>query len=112
MATKKKVEENTEEIVREENLEDKDPREMTPEESKKYWSEKVPFRAFKDSGKYKEDIVVGLNGKIWVIQRGKDVMIPRNVREIILQSMAQDEATADMIDNYETSFLNESKKYE
>lgn len=108
MATTKKKED----AVLEENLEEKDPRDMTPEEAKKYWSEKVPFRAFKDSGKYKDDIVVGLNGKIYVIQRGKDVMIPRNVREIIYQSMAQDEATADMIDRYEQDFLNESKKYE
>lgn len=107
MATKKK-----EDVILDENLEDKDPREMTPEESKKYWTERVPFRAFKDSGKYKEDYIVGLNGKQYQIQRGKDVMIPRNVREIIYQSMAQDEATADMIDNYEQSFLNESKKYE
>ena len=95
-----------------ESLEEKDPRDMTPEEAEKYWSEKVPFRAFKDSGKYRDDIVVGLNGKLTVIQRGKDVMIPRNVREIILQSMAQDEATADLIDSYEQAFLNESKKYE
>ena len=95
-----------------ESLEEKDPRDMTPEEAKKYWSEKVPFRAFKDSGKYRDDIVVGLNGKLTVIQRGKDVMIPRNVREIILQSMAQDEATADLIDSYEQDFLTESKKYE
>ena len=107
MATKKK-----DDAVLEENIEEKDPREMTPEEAKKYWMEKVPFRAFKDSGKYKEDITVGYNGKAWVIQRGKDVMIPRAVREIILQSMAQDEATADLIDSYEQEYLNESKKYE
>lgn len=110
MATKKKVEDVTE-IVHE-DLEEKDPRDMSPEEAKKFWSEKVPFRAFKDSGKYKDDIIVGYNGKIYQIQRGKDVMIPRAVREIILQSMAQDEATADMIDRYEQDFLNESKKYE
>ena len=107
MATKKK-----EDAILDETLEEKDPREMTPEEAKKFSSEKVPFRAFKDSGKYTDDIIVGLNGKMYQIQRGKDVMIPRNVREIIYQSMAQDEATADMIDNYEQSFLNESRKYE
>lgn len=109
MATKKKAEENPE---IQEDLEEKDPRDMSPEEAKKYWSELVPFRAFRDSGKYKDDIVVGLNGRITVIQRGKDVMIPRNVREIILQSMEQDERTAEMIDRYESDFLNESKKYE
>ncbi len=94
-----------------EDLEEKDPREMTPEESKKYWAELVPFRAFKDSGKYHDDIVVGINGRIWQVQRGKQVMIPRNVREVILESMAQDEATAELIDRETTKFAEESKIY-
>lgn len=97
MATKKEPEEN----IVEEKI---DPR--------KYWSERVPFRAFKDSGKYKDDIPVGYNGKVYVIQRGKDVMIPRAVRKIIEQSMAQDERTAELIEREENRYLAESKRYE
>ena len=92
----------------------KEPEEIVekPVDLKKYWSERVPFRAFKDGGRYKDDIVVGLNGKTYVIQRGKDVMIPRNVREIIYQSMEQDEKTAELIEREENRFLADQKRYE
>lgn len=59
----------------------------------------VSFFAFKDDGKYKDDIVVGLNGKIYRIQRGKYVRIPRDVYDIIRQSMAQDAATAEYLES-------------
>lgn len=58
----------------------------------------VSFFAFKDDGKYKDDIVVGLNGRMYRIQRGKHVRIPRDVYDIIRQSMAQDAATAEMLE--------------
>ena len=59
----------------------------------------VSFFAFKDDGKYKDDIVVGLNGKIYRIQRGKYVRIPKDVYDIIRQSMAQDAATAEYLES-------------
>ena len=62
-----------------------------------YLRERVPFYAFKDSGKYKDDIVVGVNGRIWRIKRGEQVMIPRYVYEVIANSMDQDGKTADLI---------------
>ena len=52
----------------------------------------------KDDDKYKDDIVVGLNGKVYRIQRGKHVRIPRPVYNIIRRSMAQDAATAEMLE--------------
>ena len=97
MATKKE----TEEPIVEEKI-----------DLKKYWAERVPFRAFRDSGKYREDITVGWNGRVYVIRRGVEVMIPRAVREIIYQSMEQDERTADMIDRESRQFAEESRKYE
>lgn len=94
----------------------KEPEEKTVEEkpfdAKAYWNERVPFRAFRDNGKYKDDIIVGLNGKMYRIKRGVEVMIPRNVREIIYQSMEQDERTAQLIENETTTYIEESKKYE
>ena len=59
----------------------------------------VSFFAFKDDGKYKDDMVVGLNGKIYRIQRGKYVRIPKDVYDIIRQSMAQDAATAEYLES-------------
>ena len=61
-------------------------------------NELVPFFAFRDNDKYKDDIVVGLNGKVYRIQRGKHVRIPRPVYNIIRRSMAQDAATAEMLE--------------
>ena len=33
-------------------------------------NERVPFMAFKDNDKYKDDLIVIVNGKTWQIQRG------------------------------------------
>lgn len=86
-------------------------KELTPKEEKAYWAELVPFRAFKDNGKYADDIIVGVNGKFWQIKRGEDVMIPRNVREVIYQSMEQDAATANLIERESSRFEEESRRY-
>lgn len=58
----------------------------------------VPFWAFKDYDRYKDDIVVGWNGRMYRIQRGKHVRIPREVYNILRRSMAQDIATAEMLE--------------
>ena len=55
------------------------------------------IKLFKDSGKYKDDVIVGLNGKFWQIQRGVEVEVPDDVAEIIIQSMKQDDETANLI---------------
>ena len=85
--------------------------EVTPVDQKKYWAEKVPFRAFKDNGRYKDDIFVGWNGRPYLIQRGVEVMIPRAVREIIYQSMEQDERTAMLIEQESSKFAKASEAY-
>ena len=112
MAAKTKAEtvneEKQAETVNEEKQEEK---RMTPAEEKAYWMEKVPFRAFKDSGKYSSDIHVGLNGKVYRIKRGEEVMIPRSVKQIIVRSMDQDQRTAEMIEQLSNDFKNESRKY-
>ena len=82
-----------------------------PFNEKKYWAERVPFRAFKDNGKYKDDIFVGWNGRPYLIRRGVEVMIPRAVREIIYESMEQDEKTASLIERESSRFEEESSKY-
>lgn len=51
--------------------------------------EPVTIRLFKDGGKYKDDVIVGLNGTIWQIQRGKEVEVPRKIAEILKESEIQ-----------------------
>ena len=84
--------------------------EVVMKSEKEYWNERVPFKAFKDNGKYKDDLVVGINGKLWRIQRGVEVMIPRNVREVIYQSMDQDAATASLIER-ESNAYNDAARW-
>ena len=78
---------------------------------KDYLEEKVPFMAFKDGGKYKDDIVVGHNGKMYRIKRGIQVMIPRKVYNILKRSMDQDGKTADMIAELQDAYKEASSKY-
>ena len=70
----------------------------------------VTIHLFKDKDKYKHDLKVGLNGRIWRIQRGVDVQVPKAVAEIIYASLEQDGKTADLInrkrDEYETAVKN------
>lgn len=65
----------------------------------------VPVTLFKDSGRYKDDVFVCDNGKGYKIQRGKTVMVPPSVKEILDQSEAQDRKTADMIEALEREYL-------
>ena len=62
-----------------------------------YWNELVPFEAFYDGDKYKDDIIVSVNGKRFQIKRGVKVMIPRNVFNVLMRSQQQDMKTAAMM---------------
>ena len=70
------------------------------EEAKKaneYWNEEVEIQLFKDSGKYKDDVYVAVNGENCIIQRGIPVKVKRKFAEVLRQSLEQDNETADMI---------------
>jgi hypothetical protein len=60
--------------------------ELTPEQ---YLQERVPIKLFKDNNKYKDDVVVGVNGKTWRIMRGVEVMVPRFVKNVLDNSEIQ-----------------------
>lgn len=47
----------------------------------KYLNERVPYILPKDSMNYNGDVTVQINGKIWLIQRGQRVNLPRQVVE-------------------------------
>lgn len=60
--------------------------------------ERVTIKLFKDNKEYKDDVTVGLNGKIYQIKRGVEVSVPKGVAEILANSQAQEERTAEMIE--------------
>lgn len=75
------------------------------EKSQQEWlNEKIPFRAFKDNDKYKDDICVGINGKNWVIQRGVQVFIPRFVYFALEDAERQKASAANISEKYSNEF--------
>lgn len=85
-------------------------KDTSPEDIKAWLNERVPFIAFKDNDKYKDDIVVGVNGKTFIIQRGKQVMIPRYVKLHLDSSMAQEAYAADVMQGYQDQHTKRAKE--
>lgn len=74
-----------------------------------YYNEKVVVNLFIDNNKYKDDVVVSVNGKAWIIQRGVYVEVPRFVAEVLKNSMEQDTKTAAQIREFEAKGENATK---
>lgn len=72
-------------------------------------SELVPIRLFKDNDKYKDDVFVAVNGRSFQIKRGETVMVPDYVAQVLEQSMAQDNATANLIERETSAYAAEAK---
>lgn len=89
---------------------------MTEEElsakNEAYMREEVEIELFYDGDKYKEDVMVGVNGKNWLIQRGKKVKVPRFVAQVIADSQMQDKASAVHQRTLSNAFEADAKKYE
>jgi hypothetical protein len=75
-----------------------------------YWNEEVEIQLFKDSGKYKDDVYVAVNGQNCLIQRGKPVRVKRKFAETLRRSLEQDNETADMIRELESSYEERADK--
>ena len=67
---------------------------VTNEEVKDYLNEEVEIMLHKDDGRYKDDIVVILNGTALVVPRGEQGKIKRKYAKIIEQSLGQKAVTA------------------
>lgn len=67
----------------------------------------VKIKLFKDSKEYKDDLVVGINGKVYQIQRGKEVLVPLAVAEIIRTSQDMDTETANKITEAEMKYARD-----
>lgn len=74
-------------------------------------ADEVEVELFKDNGRYRDDVVVGVNGKLYVIKRGVRVKVPRAVKEILDHSREQDTQTALMMDSLENRYQEETSKY-
>jgi hypothetical protein len=72
----------------------------------------VAYEAFKDNDKYKDDITVIVNGKIWRIKRGEKVMIPEAVYEVLMNSHEQAKAAANYSEKQEDAYKRSSKMFE
>lgn len=77
---------------------------QTPAEPVPPEKDLVSFFAIKDKDKYKDDIVVAVNGKAWRIKRGVQVMIPRFVAAVLENSQRQDIAAAEIMTQEAESF--------
>lgn len=64
----------------------------------------VAVRLFKDGDRYKDDVFVAVNGRAYQIQRGVTVKVPRYVADVLEQSMDQDNATANLIEQESSSY--------
>jgi hypothetical protein len=74
--------------------------------------ELVDFKAFKDDGKYKDDLVFTVAGKLWQIKRGVRVQIPRYVYNVIMESEEQAQAAADYSEKKEQEYKNSRRNFE
>lgn len=79
-----------------------------------YMNERVTVQLFKDNGKYKDDVVVAVNGEIIKIKRGVPVSIKRKHAFVIDSTYAQqmvyaelDEAEADKFERTVRAMLEE-----
>ena len=77
-----------------------------------YWDELVPYTAFKDNDKYKDDLVFTVAGKLWQIKRGVEVMIPRYVYEVIMNSDKQAQKAANYVEEQTRAYKMASKNFE
>lgn len=79
-------------------------------EQETYLNELVQVKLFKDNGKYKDDVVIPVNGKNWQIKRGKLVMIPRYVLMAYENSQSQSENASDIMLGYQEEFEKNADK--
>lgn len=86
------------------NGENTEEQKKADEERKAYWNEYVEVSLFKDNNKYRDDVPVGVNGEISLVQRGKKVMMKRKHAKVLENSNIQDFETSELIDRKSSEF--------
>ncbi len=60
--------------------------------------EMVTVRLIRDEN-HRQPLFVGVNGKGYLVQRGKEVSVPKAVYEVIKNSLDQEQAALDYMDS-------------
>ena len=66
----------------------------TLEQENNYYNELVTVKLFKDNGRYKDDVFVGVNGVGMIVPRGVEVKIPHKYAVALDNSQIQDGESA------------------
>ena len=80
------------------------------EEARKRGEELVEIELFKDSGKYKDDVFVAVNGENCVIKRGERVKVKRKFADALERSQRMDRETAQLIERKSSEWAKASEK--
>ena len=72
--------------------------------------EPVTVMLFKDNGKYKNPVFVGINGKNYLVERGKQVQVPRCVAEVLEHSAEQDSSATKFMEQTMNRFAEMMEK--
>lgn len=75
-----------------------------------YLMERIPARFFKDNEQYKDDIQLIYRGRLYNIQRGKNVMIPRGLAMAIEDAERQNLAAVSAIEGF-SSIYRKSQEF-
>ena len=67
-------------------------------------NELVEVRLFKDKDRYKDDVLVIINGQSYLIKRGVTAKVPRKVLDVLNCSDMQTGVAADVIGGYEEAY--------
>lgn len=82
------------------------------EEELRIANEKVKVRLYKDRGKLSDDVVVIVNGRTFVIQRGVEVEVPRYVADVLKNADEQRGYAVDIMEKLENDYKDKSKTLE
>lgn len=92
------LEKENDELIKKDLPEEKSPLSEEKQAAENYLNEKVKIKLFKDGKDYKDDVVVGINGKIIQIKRGVEVEIERKYALLLDQAQIQSIKAAEMIE--------------
>jgi hypothetical protein len=81
-------------------------------ETEAFENERVPVYLFRDNDKYKDDVIVNINGKNYIIQRGVTVYVPRCVKNVLDSQQRMDMATDEAVRRMEAEYEKKRQKHE
>lgn len=80
-------------------------------EARRAGEEYVSVMLFKDNGKYKDDLLVCVNGESCLIQRGVRAKIKRKFLWAIQNQLRQDASTANLIQTMQSEFEENARAH-